>query len=148
MAFMLFQADSIEDFEDSFLIASASFATVLNFGIIAFWKMTKMFQMIQSFERIIEKSKFYLEKITNFSHSLIKPTNNYLYSEAELNDPGASVKYNKMNEIIERASKLYEILLVKISVFAITLPALMMTAINHFVDNLGNESYILPFPVL
>lgn len=57
LAYMIFQAETIEDFEDSFLIASASFATALNFSIIVFWKMTKMFKMIESFEKIIEKSK-------------------------------------------------------------------------------------------
>lgn len=56
---MLLQAASIEEFKDSFLIASAAFATALNFSVIAFWKMSKMLEMIQSFEKIVGKSKLH-----------------------------------------------------------------------------------------
>lgn len=57
MAFLLFQANSIDDFKDSFYMSCAVFASALNFSIIAFWKMRKMLEMTQSFEKIIEKSK-------------------------------------------------------------------------------------------
>lgn len=56
-AFLLLQANSIADFEDSFLMTFGTFATIINVLIIAYWKMTKVVKMMQLFEEIIGKSK-------------------------------------------------------------------------------------------
>lgn len=72
-----------------------------------------------------------------------------IYLKIGVNDDlVASVKFTKMNETIEHATKLYEFFLVKISVPGVSLPPLLMTIINCFVYHLGDESYNLPFPIL
>ena len=62
MAFLLFEAQTMQDYQDSFIASSSTIMASLNFAIIVFWKVPKMLEMIESFEKIIEKSKFFSKK--------------------------------------------------------------------------------------
>lgn len=56
--------------------------------------------------------------------------------------------YIEMNENIEKLSRLMHIALVMGTIIGLCAATLIMTAINYFVNDLEEESYYLPFPVL
>lgn len=58
VSFMLFEADSIQDYEDSYLVSGAICMATINFSINAIWKIRKMLKMIESCEKIVGKSNF------------------------------------------------------------------------------------------
>lgn len=70
------------------------------------------------------------------------------FSTSDSNDPIAKRNYRKSNDIVELFSEMYYFLLVKISVPGIVLPPLVLTIVNYYVYDMGNESYFLPFPFL
>lgn len=54
----------------------------------------------------------------------------------------------KYIELIERMSELVHFALVKLSAPGCSLPALLTTAINYSIYDLGDESYYLAIPVM
>ena len=53
--------------------------------------------------------------------------------------------YIELNEKIERMSELAYLLMVQLTVPGVMFPALIITATNHFILDLGKESFFLPF---
>lgn len=60
----------------------------------------------------------------------------------------ATTMYHELNEKIEKASKLLYEFGTKITVLAINVPPLTLFAIDYFTDNLTDESFYLPSPVV
>lgn len=56
LSFLVLKANSIENYDDSFFMTSASLASAANFLIIIL-KMPNIFKMIAIFEEKVEKSK-------------------------------------------------------------------------------------------
>lgn len=56
LSFLLFEANSIENYDESFFMTSASMASIANF-LNVIWKMPNLLKMIANFEEKIEKSK-------------------------------------------------------------------------------------------
>ena len=56
--------------------------------------------------------------------------------------------YIEIDKKIERMSELIYFVLIKICLLGAMLPALLMTTVNYFVYNLGEESFYLPAPVM
>lgn len=56
--------------------------------------------------------------------------------------------YIKLNERIERIFKLLHFLFVEMSIVGVVLPAALITIVNYFVYNLGDESWFLPCPAM
>lgn len=54
----------------------------------------------------------------------------------------------KMDQNIELMSKVIHFLLAKLTIVGVELPALGLAAINYFIYDLGDESYVLPFPMM
>lgn len=57
-------------------------------------------------------------------------------------------KYSELNEKIEQMTYLLYILVVKASLIMTFPSALLVTAINYFIYDLGAESYFLPVPLM
>lgn len=62
--------------------------------------------------------------------------------------PTSSAIYTELNAKIELMSKWSYIILVKVCLVGIFLPLLLLTIVNYFVFQLGEESFYLPFPML
>lgn len=62
-------------------------------------------------------------------------------------DSNSKAMYIEMIEKIERLSQLIHIGVIKLSIPGVIVPALLITFINFFVYDFGNESFFLPFPV-
>lgn len=60
----------------------------------------------------------------------------------------ARIIYNKLNERIEKMSELLYLAAIKITCPAAILPAFMIFVTDYFKDNLSDESFYLPYPVM
>lgn len=60
----------------------------------------------------------------------------------------ARLIYSKLNEKIEKMSELLFLVAVKITAPTAVLPALIIFANDYFTDNLSDESFYLPYPVM
>lgn len=56
--------------------------------------------------------------------------------------------YMTVNGKIEKMCKTLELVFVKISVAIPFIPTIMMSTVNYYVFDLGNESFFLPCPIL
>lgn len=64
------------------------------------------------------------------------------------NNPIAIANYCNLNDQIERWSKVFYFVVVKLTMSGIILPIVFVTAINLFLYKLGDDSYFLPFPIV
>lgn len=70
------------------------------------------------------------------------------FSRIGMTDSVSKMKCNKLNEKIERISKLIYFILVKLTPVGIILPALQITLINYFIHDLKDDSYFLSFQIM
>lgn len=56
--------------------------------------------------------------------------------------------YRKLNADIERVSEMYFLISLRLSIPGGILPPLITTLLNYFVYDLGDESYVIPYPIL
>lgn len=63
-------------------------------------------------------------------------------------NPNSKRMYNALNARIERMSRVIYFILVKVSMIGIVLPALLITAINFWFLDLGDESFFVPSQVM
>lgn len=147
-AYMIFEANSAIDFNNSFYInvtAISNFFTVS----LTIMNMPTILNVIVRLEKIIQKSTENTLK-PHLRPICMKIQLNYFTSPffSEINDPTANAKYHYMHEKIERASKLYYFTVTRYNTPIFYLSSLMSTVINYFVFDLGDESYSLPFALL
>lgn len=57
-------------------------------------------------------------------------------------------KYSKMNDTIERLSKIFYKILVEYSMPACVIPSTALTLLNYFVFNIQDDPYVLGLPIL
>lgn len=62
--------------------------------------------------------------------------------------PSTAPTYTALNEKIEMMSKWIYIILSKASPAGMMLPSLLLSTINYFVLDLGEESFLLPCPMM
>lgn len=62
--------------------------------------------------------------------------------------PTLKIKYQKLNENLEKASNVINFVLLKIVLVFTLMPALFSTMINCFAYDLNNAAYVLPFPIM
>lgn len=60
----------------------------------------------------------------------------------------ASTMYNRLNENIEKMSEILYLFAIKLTAPSAMVPALIVFAIDYATDNVSDESYYLPFPVM
>lgn len=66
------------------------------------------------------------------------PITNEMYSEM----------YSEFNDKIEQMTKILYFVMLKLSLAGFSIPILAVTIGNYFLYDLGDESYILPCPVM
>ena len=62
--------------------------------------------------------------------------------------PNTPHKYQDFLEKIEQMSQLLYIVVAKLVALITFVPALIVTLVNYFVYNLGDDSYFLPMPLM
>lgn len=63
-------------------------------------------------------------------------------------NPVSHAAYVKLNAKIEFLSEIMYLLTVRLSMPGTSLPALLITLVNYFINDLGEESFYLPFLVV
>ncbi|XP_031626848.1 uncharacterized protein LOC116343092 [Contarinia nasturtii] len=114
---ILTEARTMQEYSDCFYGLVTAIANLL-FLIIIFWKASNMFKLIEEFEAVIEK------RIENTVSQAI---------------------YEEANEKAEKWTKLIEFLMMKLTLFGITTPFLVLCYYLYFATDLENESFRLPF---
>lgn len=66
----------------------------------------------------------------------------------ESHDPALMAMYKMIAAKFERLSNLAHLIMVKYSTVGFALPPLIVTVINYFIHDLGDESYFLTFRTL
>lgn len=69
-------------------------------------------------------------------------------NEGSSQSNGVAHKYRALNEKIEQLSELAYIGMVKVCCPCLIFPALLITAVNYFIKNMGKQSYNLPVSVV
>lgn len=149
VAFILFEAKSIVEYAEAFFPASTEIANMVNF-IVCIFKITNIFQLIENFEKFIEKSEFYSQH-TQFNQCF--PSNKLKFLKKKTiteshNHPDLMAMYNMIAAKFERLSNLGYLIIVKFTMVSFVLPPLAITGVNYFIYDLGNESYVLPYRIL
>lgn len=90
----------------------------------------------------IEVSFEQIKQVVNFG------INEIAYNFIEINNAGSLAMATKMDENIELMSKVLYFIVTKFSVAGVTLPASVLTAINYFINDLNDESYMQPLPMM
>lgn len=70
------------------------------------------------------------------------------YFLIELNDPKPKIEYLEMNENMDKMAHWTYFIFTKLTLPIFILSNLLLTAVNYFVLDMGEESYFLPSPIL
>lgn len=62
--------------------------------------------------------------------------------------PTSTANYEDMDEKIELTSKWAHFILAELSATGVVIPLSILSFINYFAFNMGENSFILPFPML
>lgn len=65
-----------------------------------------------------------------------------------MNKPNAEFVYNHVNKKIERMFKIIHRIWIEIGVPVLIFPSMVISGINYFVLNMGEDSFILPSPAM
>lgn len=69
------------------------------------------------------------------------------FFRVELTDPNAVVAAIELHEKIEGFTKLVDLAFTKITFAGILISAILLTLVNYFIFELGDESYFLASPI-
>lgn len=139
-AYLTFEAEAVAEYAQSFYISASELCFTIDFLAVK-WGMKDIIQLIEIFQKFIQKSKLYLLKFEPIEAELIH-RNRFL-----LAGPVQS-KYKEINVKIERISKFFHFLLTKFTVAVIIFPCAIITIVNYFYFDLGNDSFYLPYSLM
>lgn len=120
-AYFCFDAHLAIEKADSFYVTSTCVAIDCAY-LISVWKCADIFKYIENFNAYI--------------HSIV------------LNDLTLRAIYVDLNARIERMSEIIRCLLVTITLIGVVLPPPIITGINYFIYDMGDESYFLTLRLL
>lgn len=72
----------------------------------------------------------------------------FSFFKIELNDPNPKMVYLEMNRNMDKMAYWTNFLFTKLTFPIFVSSNLLLTAINYFILDMGNESYFLPSPIL
>lgn len=153
LIFLLTNADSIQEYDMAVFTLTSLIASIINI-LVMIWNMPKILILIGKFEEIIEQSKYFVRCTEWVYHStgLSIHLNNKRRFDSSwitgMNNSIARWKYCNLINKIELLSEIYHFMVVKLTMPGVVLPAFLLTMINYFIYDLGNDSYFLPFPIV
>lgn len=144
-AFFLFEAKSAYDYGFSFYVIITELATLAYYSITIL-KMPDILTLIEKYEELIEKSEWkrniFISNVNNFNSKTI------WFIPIGMHDSDLTTMYTQLNHNIERGSEIFHFICARITLACDVLPHLLLTIGNYFVYDLGDESYVLPFPLM
>lgn len=140
--FLLFEAETVANMSDSFYVSISALSCICNL-LISIWRVQQIIRLIEKFEQFIEKSGYIKKQIT-----LEIQFGGQIFSISESINPVSNTVYVKLNATIEFLTGILHFLVTRLSLIGICLPALLITLVNYFVSDLGEESFNLPFVVV
>lgn len=144
------QSTTIMDYAESFYIFSTVLASMISY-LESISKVEKTFTFIGELDEYIHKSKFTFKEQTKPTKALNanKPNRLLFFTFAESQNVSTEtvLTYSKLIENIELMTKVIRFGLVELTVVGCFFPALVITLINYFYLDLGDEAYFLSFPI-
>lgn len=151
MAYFLFDAKSIPELAEAFFPSTTELVTGVSISL-CIWKMTNILKLMKNCDNFIDKRKtiFFKNFHTDKNEFQFKMDYLKLYFLLPFllpgsQNPASAIEYTQMDMKIERLSKLAFFVMVKCTVLGFVLPSLLITTANHFIYDLGNESFFLPY---
>lgn len=146
VAFLIFEAKSAYDVSFSYYIATTLIlAMVCYFPCIVF-KITDIYSLITEFEGFIEMSKCFVWRNRRLYAKFREQYSYFISTGAQ--DAIAKATYRRLSGKIERMLELVHFVLLKFSLGGFLVPMFLLTFGNYFIYGLGDDSYILPCPLL
>lgn len=140
VAFFLIDAETVDEYTNAFHGSISELCQVIHFQIVAL-QMSNVLKLIEHFEVFIEKRKHIL-----LIHVLIN--NIYflflIFVGAAANE-SSRIFYSGINERIERMSKKFHFIAIKVSFAGLMIPPFLASYINYFINDLKDESFQLPY---
>lgn len=138
-AYFLFEAKSTGERANSFYMSATELICIIFFSI-NIHNIDEIRSLIDKFEAFIQKSKSKWIKIIAKSHK-----NKVKHSISGSKNSVSKFIYIELNKKIEWMSKQMYHILIDGSFVAAIFPATLITAINYFWHDLGDQSYFTPF---
>lgn len=148
MAFLIFEAETAFEYSDPVFQVN-TFTTVFIYFVFLIFRLGKILSFIQSNEEFITKRKqfqlfFSVSKLCG--QFQLKFTN---YSEIGIeHNPASKALYEELSAKIERSSQRCYFFLVKVILTGAFVPPLILSFVNYFLLHLGEQSFLLAFPIL
>lgn len=140
MAFFVFQAESIEEFGQSFFVSITILYALVGL-LITIWKIPNILMLIEHFDEFVGKRECGIFVAIEFAPSQILK----LILGAEQNSIAKTI-YTEVNEKIERTTVNINFCLLKVSTTVSNVGSIITTEVNYFVHNMGDDSFELTLP--
>lgn len=140
--YLLKVADSFGDYTNAAF--SISGVTVSGLGAVnVIWTMKKWFNVMNDFEKIINKRKSKIKKLKRFHQNYLCNLQNILFSG--LINPECDIRtYEKCNRKIEKLCQTIKFYGLKVWPPCIILPKFVFSFYLYFVKNAENDAFELP----
>lgn len=86
--------------------------------------------------------------MTKWGHEKFIKFSQFSHKKGMEYKPTAAIIYTELNEHIELVSEWMYFILVRIYVAGIILPLFVLSAVNYFILDLGEQSFLLSWPIL
>lgn len=145
VGFLIHDADSFQKYVSSAYTCSTLLACIIAFEIVI-WKTTKIFIFLDRVEEIIENRK--LVMLLQFAYGCYSTTlkENGHYVAGQENPISKNI-YTETGRKIQAAIKILNFVMVKVSPICLILPEFMRSFYAYFTTDLGNDAFVLLFPV-
>lgn len=140
------QSTAIMDYAESFYIFSTTLASMTSY-LEAISKAKTTFTFISELDEYIQKSGLAFNMYTNRKSAMHQSILNFHHLESQNVSTETVLAYSKLIGNIELMTKVIRFGLVELTVVGCFFPALVITLINYFYFDLGDESYFLSFPI-
>lgn len=112
-------------------------------------KMPDILTLIANYEELIGKSKWASALICAMSANSIQfRIELFHFSSLGMLNSILASKYTKFSADVELGSEILYFMMTKLSVVGYIAPHLLLTIGNYFIYELGDESYVLPCPMM
>lgn len=142
-AFFLLEANSLQEYSTSFYGSITELDCLVYFAT-NFFKLRNILKLIENYDKFIEKSKKKQKKASSKNSNFTS----LQFAFVGWHNLESRRMYIELNDKIERIFKLLHFLFVEMSIIGVVLPAAVITIINFYVYNLGDESFFLPCPAM
>lgn len=144
LAYFTFKANSIDEYGETYYVCATCAGVLLSF-ITLLLKMNDMSQLIRKFREVVFTSEWITSwKITKFRNRI----KNYCHFNLELNDQNSKAIFYEIIEQMDQMADRVHFVLIKITFPVILIADPLMSAVNFFILDFGQESFVMSAPLL